>query len=313
MFVVLILIFLLFFIPPIQASTYPENVEVLSDPIPDWVKNNLEWWSERKISNNDLITGMKYLINKNIIEDHNDYFILINDLYFDIIHPKRKFMNLIDGPITPVIIGLDPSKTVFSNIENFDKSQKVAFVYPTFTFSAYQEHGFYDFYRGDCDISCLSVPIKDSKFGDYTSSINAAYVLSSLGYDSITDIDVDTNPEILYNYDKIILLHNEYVTENEFYAITNHPKVVYLYPNALYAKVIADYNNNIITLVRGHGYPSVEISNGFDWEYDNTHPYEYDNKCKNWEFYEINNGIMLNCYPESIMMHIDLLKIIWTY
>jgi hypothetical protein len=72
-------------------------------------------------------------------------------------------------------------------------------------------------------------------------------------------------------------------------------------PNALFAEVTTDYEAGTITLVRGHGYPSPEIRNGFDWEFDNT-DYEYDNKCANWEFYEIDNGIMLNCYPEYIII-----------
>lgn len=49
-----------------------------------------------------------------------------------------------------------------------------------------------------------------------------------------------------------------------------------------------------IILVRGHCYPSSEITNGFDWKFDNM-DFEYDS-CENWKFYEIDNGIMLNCY-----------------
>ena len=82
------------------------------------------------------------------------------------------------------------------------------------------------------------------------------------------------------------MLHNEYVTEKEFDAITNYPKVVYLYPNALYAKVISNYDNNTITLIRGHEYPSPQIGNGFDWKFDNS-VLEYDNSCADWKFNEI--------------------------
>ena len=86
-----------------------------------------------------------------------------------------------------------------------------------------------------------------------------------------------------------------------FDAITSHNNVVYLYPNALYAEISVDYEENTITLLRGHGFPDPSISNGFDWEFDNTHPFEYDTSCKNWEFYPISNGYMLNCYPEFII------------
>ena len=129
----------------------------------------------------------------------------------------------------------------------------------------------------------------------------------------VSDIDVDKNPEILKNYDKVILLHNEYVTKTEFDAITNHPKVLYLYPNALYAEISVDYLKNTITLIRGHNYPEPEIRNGFGWEFENT-PMEYNELCENGEFYEIDNGFMLNCYPESIIYRdAGLLKTIKDY
>ena len=100
-----------------------------------------------------------------------------------------------------------------------------------------------------------------------------------------------------------------------FDAITSHPNVVYLYPNALYAEIEVNYTDETITLIRGHNYPEPEIKNGFDWEFDNTHPYEYDNECLSMEFYKIKNGWMTNCYPENVFLidhHllIDILKTI---
>ena len=86
---------------------------------------------------------------------------------------------------------------------------------------------------------------------------------------------------------KIIVLHNEYVSKIMFDALTSHKNVIFLYPNALYAEIDVDITNNEITLIRGHGYPESTIVNGFDWENENTHPYEYDSECNNWEFYKI--------------------------
>jgi hypothetical protein len=71
------------------------------------------------------------------------------------------------------------------------------------------------------------------------------------------------------------MLHKE-----EFNAITNHPHVVYLYPNSLYAKVSIDYWNNTTTLIRGHGYPDKTLGNGFGWKFDNS-KFEYDRECAN--------------------------------
>ena len=108
---------------------------------------------------------------------------------------------------------------------------------------------------------------------------------------------------------------NEYVTRAMFDAITNHPNVLYLYPNALYAEIEVNYMDETITLIRGHNYPEPEITNGFDWEFDNTHPYEYDSECQILEIYKIKNGWMTTCYPENVFLKksqqlFDLLKTI---
>ncbi|MDE1814815.1 MAG: hypothetical protein KGI05_09180, partial [Thaumarchaeota archaeon] len=72
--------------------------------------------------------------------------------------------------------------------------------------------------------------------------------------------------------------------------------------NALYAQVQTNYDNDTITLVRGHGYPDSAIRNGFDWKYDNSR-YEYDIDCNNWNIYRSGNYSMLNCYPEFAILH----------
>jgi len=180
----------------------------------------------------------------------------------------------------------------------WNDTQKAAVVFPTFTSAAYGEPGFYTYYRGECD-ECTTTNIKIPRLF-FPSSGNAIQSFSLMGYKVLDDIEIDKNPSILEKYDKIIMLHNEYVTQTIFDAITNHPNVIYLYPNALYAEIEVDYEANLITLIRGHGYPDAEISNGFDWEFDNTHPYEYDTECSNMEFYRIDNGWMTNCYPEQV-------------
>lgn len=177
--------------------------------------------------------------------------------------------------------------------------QNTVVIFPIFTSSAYTNNGFYSYYNEECGFECLTVSINDDVRAEASGA--GAQILRLLGYDIISDIQVTSNPEILATYDKVIVLHNEYVTQDEFDAITNHPKVIYLYPNALYAKVTYDEKLGTITLIRGHGYPETSIVNGFDWKYDNT-PMEYDSTCEKMQFYEINNGIMLNCYPEQVIM-----------
>ena len=207
-----------------------------------------------------------------------------------------------------VFYELDPSNMmIYDELKNNKKS---AVVFPIFTAAAYSEPGFYTFYRGDCDQEfhgvlfrdddCLTVKLEEEYSPLFTSSANGLQVLNLLDYEIITDITIHQNPEILTQYEKIILLHNEYVTSEEFDAITSHPNVIYLYPNALYAEIDFDEDLWEISLIRGHNYPDPLIRNGFDWKYDNSLE-EYDVTCNDMKFSKIGNGWMLNCYPENVL------------
>ena len=220
---------------------------------------------------------------------------------FDIYGIRNDFTVREDQQIvwgTPVLALNSNMMEYYNEFALWNDPQNAVVVFPTFTASAYAERGFYDYYRGECE-SCTTTAISEKL--NYNSSLNGYQLLTLLGYPSITDVNIDKHPSILKKYDKIIMLHNEYVTRAMFDAITSHPNVIYLYPNALYAEIEVDYDNNTITLIRGHNYPEQEIANGFDWEFDNTHPYEYDNNCSQMEFYKIDNGWMTNCYPEQIL------------
>ena len=207
-----------------------------------------------------------------------------------------------------VFYELDESNTmIYDDLRN---DKKTAVVFPIFTAAAYSEPGFYTFYRGECDREfhgvlfrdddCLTVKLEDEYNPLFTSSANGLQVLNLLDYEIITDISIHQNPEILSTYEKIILLHNEYVTSIEFDAIISHPNVIYLYPNALYAEVNFDEELWEISLVRGHNYPEITIRNGFDWKFDNSIE-EYDVTCEDMKFSKIDNGWMLNCYPENVL------------
>ncbi len=206
---------------------------------------------------------------------------------------------------TTIIFELNPENQKLYDELGYDEKKKTIVILPAFTSSAYAEPGFYNYYREECDQSCLTVPLKAQLI--HESSVVGAQTLAMLGYPITTDVDVSQNPEALSQYDKVIVLHNEYVTKEEFDAITSHPKVIYLYPNSLYAEIQLN-SDFTISLIRGHGYPDPEIGNGFDWKYDNSE-LEYDRDCLEMKFNEMDNGIMLNCYPENIIhTNIDLLK-----
>jgi tetratricopeptide (TPR) repeat protein len=51
-----------------SSTEKPEFLKQLEKKeIPDWVKNNAEWWSDEQISDSDFIYGIEYLIQKSVI------------------------------------------------------------------------------------------------------------------------------------------------------------------------------------------------------------------------------------------------------
>ena len=295
--------------------------------IPDWVKNNAGWWATDQIEDADFINGIEYLIKKSVLGIDNekilskvpieyvkfspvwtvdkDKMVFVSSSFFEIyglngdclIDPNDGFSKW-----KSTTLGLNPNKMdQYNEVALWNDPQNAVVVYPYFTYAAYQPHGFYDYYRGNCD-DCITTKFADPK-SQYTSSGKAHQALTLLGYYSITDVEIDKNPGILQQFDKVIMLHNEYVTRAMFDAITSHPNVIYLYPNALYAEIEVDYIDETITLIRGHDYPPEDpVANGFDWPFDNTHPYEYDDKCVDMEFYKVQPGWMTNCYPENLFL-----------
>lgn len=245
-------------------------------------------------SSNDLPRNPDYLTVVSNTEGNKQTLHLPLDQFLFNVTPH----NDANGKLISLSLGLKPDLgDLYRDIGFFDKPRDIVFIYPSFTQAAYGKNGFYDFYNNKCDTRCLTVKIPTAINGVQASSIAGAWALKLLNYPYLTDEDVDKNPDILKQYKRVIVLHNEYVTKKEFDAITSHPDVVFLYPNALYAEVKADYASNTITLVHGHSYPDSTIRNGFDWKHDNS-KYEYDVECKNWYFYKTENYTMMNCYPE---------------
>ena len=243
--------------------------------------------------------------NFNIETANTDLIELNIDSIFKISGVKDEY--IIDGTFQKygrLYFELDKNNQSFYD-ELKNTNEKTIVIFPIFTAVAYNDPGFYNYFRDECDLKCLTVPLKPILRAEIGG--NGAQILKLLNYNFISDIDVDKNPEILDNFDKVILLHNEYVTKRQFDALTSHPNVIYLYPNALHAEIEVNYVENTISLIRGHGYPEKEIDNGFDWKFDNTRPYEFDLECNDWEFYEIDNGKMLNCFPERQLYEDKLL------
>ena len=324
---------------PCSITSEDQNVSSSTELVPNWVKNNAKWWSEDLIGNTDFINGLDYLIEEQIIKIDNkkilgkvpledikfsdllrldkNNLVFIRSAFFEIYAKANDCLYGDDGSYLKwrsLALGVNLNNLdVYNEVALWNDPQKTIMVYPFFTHSAYSEPGFYTYFRGECD-DCTTTKITIPTL-QYTSSGNAYQALNLLGYPSITDIDIDKNPSILQQYDKVIMLHNEYVTRAMFDAITSHPNVIYLYPNALYAEIEVNYIDETITLIRGHDYPPEDpVTNGFDWEFDNTHPYEFDSMCVDMEFYKIKNGWMTTCYPENVFVRdqqlVQLLKVI---
>jgi len=224
--------------------------------------------------------------------------------YFDAYFTNNDFARINNnlGPIDGVRITLNES-TAEQMIDILKPNDGSVVIYPVFTSASYKEPGFYTYFRGECDESCITNLSFENPEFKYTSSGLTAQILYHVGYDFLTDIEVDQNPELLQNYDTVILLHNEYLTKKAFDAISLHPNLIFLAPNALYAEIDVNYDDNTMTLIRGHQYPPIERpANGFDYAIEQEfHNYEYDTDCLEWEFIEIENGFHLNCYPDGVI------------
>ena len=302
----------------IQVGEISDSKEQKS--IPSWVKQNAKWWSENQINDDTFLQGLKFLVELKIININQVENEIINfsgdSTLFTKYAYKKDFRN-INGQMIPIESHFklnEGMEKTYEEIGFFNQKSDTVVVTPLFTSTAYWEPGFYSYYRGECEEICLTKKIDFEKPFGFSGSESGFKILKLLNYHIFSDFEMAKNPQIINKYDKVILLHNEYVTKQMFETITDHPKVVYLYPNALYGEVKFNEENETITLIRGHSYPSADVDNGFEWEFDNTRPYEFDSECLEWEFYEIDNGIMLNCYPENVLFtNFEMLKEIKEY
>ena len=290
--------------------TLPETSVTLPETSVTLPETSVTLPETSKILSESTLTMSDYINNlpdthKNIVSIGVPYF----DAYLTNNDIARKKINPDWKPIDGVRVTLNEStaEQIIDYLKPNNNNSVV--IYPIFTSAAYSEPGFYTYFGGYCDESCITdISFENPEF-KYTSNGLTSQILYHVGYDFLTDIEVDKNPELLQNYDTVILLHNEYVTKKMFDAISNHPNLIFLAPNALYAEIDVNYDDNTMTLIRGHNYPEFDIKNGFDYEIEERfHHYEYDSECLTWEFIEIENGFHLNCYPGAVIhKNLDIL------
>tara|TARA_B110000014_G_scaffold72129_1_gene49202 strand:- start:78 stop:2699 length:2622 start_codon:yes stop_codon:yes gene_type:complete len=222
---------------------------------------------------------------------------------------------------------------IYLQITNND--EKTIVIFPTISLHAYSEQCIWDYYEpmtDDCKIiqlnnnivnNYLDIEIWPTEFVQsfsghllWNTNFYAFQILQNLNYEILSDLEIEINPNILEEYDKVIVLHNKYVTKKIFDAITNHPKVIYLYPGSLSEEVEINFNKNFITVLSPIKYPEEKIyRNDFLWEFDNSHKEFEDCTVINEPKFEIiSNGIMTNCYSENLIRKsVEFHKIIKDY
>ncbi|VFJ13121.1 conserved exported protein of unknown function [Candidatus Nitrosocosmicus franklandus] len=177
-----------------------------------------------------------------------------------------------------------------------NEKKRIALIENTFTYAAYQNGSFYNFYdlhspemytrEGQGLNTTITEnlyllkdrPIPQGPFPFYLHPeykdipyITYAYLILDLVHKNnqsivnLTDADVDQGKIFFADgenaYDVLILLHNEYVSQKEYdnlkRFVANGGTILFTEGNVLYAEV--DYNSttNTISLVKGH-----------DWEFD---------------------------------------------
>jgi len=53
---------------PVGTPDFSNPLFVVSQEIPPWIKNNADWWAQGLISDDDFVSGIKYLVEQGIIE-----------------------------------------------------------------------------------------------------------------------------------------------------------------------------------------------------------------------------------------------------
>ena len=65
-----LILFFVFAFFLVGALTIPTSLA--QDAVPSWIKNNADWWADDKISDSDFLSGIKFLVETNIIQFQSD-------------------------------------------------------------------------------------------------------------------------------------------------------------------------------------------------------------------------------------------------
>jgi hypothetical protein len=174
-------------------------------------------------------------------------------------------------------MGSNMSSSLSSSSDEPRINKRIAFVEPTFTDAAYNVDGFYPFFfkyphvpegvnvTTDLNLMTAEIPkeIDRTYFMPFVERVKSFVPDSEVSI--IRDQDVHngalSSEDGTNTYDVLLLLHNEYVTQEAYDSFKNFVKnggrIIFINPNIFYAEVTYDEKSCSVTLVKGH-----------DWEFD---------------------------------------------
>jgi hypothetical protein len=238
---------------------------------------------------------------------------------------------------SPVNFQKEEIYQIVNNSHRESHSYKIGFVEPVFTYAAYQNNSFYNFYskyqhvKPSGSVTSDIFLLKDRKIpsGPYTLYNDKPGDKPSIQYrtyflalqervrqtlpgaliDNITDVDVHRG--LIFNstnesnaYDILFLFHNEYVTHEEYNNLKHFVKdggtIVFTDANMLYVEVEYDIKNNSVTLVKGHRW-------AFNGEVAQRSVYErWQNETREW----IGSNFM---YMKPAQVDVDFVNLPFDY
>ena len=171
------------------------------------------------------------------------------------------------------------NSSILPSLDEPTIKKRIAFVEPTFTDAAYNVDGFYEFYfkyphipegvnvTTDLNLMTAEIPQETDRRYFMPFAERLKNLVPDAEISIIRDQDVHNGALLSRDgtntYDLLLLLHNEYVTQEAYDSFRNFVKnggtIIFIDSNIFYAEVTYNEDTCSVTLVKGH-----------DWEFDGT-------------------------------------------